>query len=159
MIVSVEYLSKFFRKDVRTIQNWANDWLKKGVDVRKERGEYDFEKCCNMRIQDLEEQLDQVRRDKPQDTLALKNAELKDLMLQEKLKNLVDANQVSDMFSEAISIIISNIDGMPIRLAPQLISRGNIKEILKILEDNFNKLKETIAKTGTELHGNITEQS
>lgn len=51
-IVDVNFLAKFFRKDVRTIQNYA----KKGMP-REGKGQYDFNKCCDWYIKHLEAEL------------------------------------------------------------------------------------------------------
>lgn len=44
-IVDVEFLAKFYRVEERTIQNWANEFKDDfSLEVRYERGEYDFVK-------------------------------------------------------------------------------------------------------------------
>lgn len=151
MIVSVEYLSEFFKKDVRTIQLWAARFLEqKGVQVRADRGEYDFLLFVKCRFEELEEELTKARHTTPQDTLALVNAELKELQKQRELGNLIEASEVSDAWGEQISIIVAKIDGIFPRMALSLDDDQKIK-----LQSEIDKTKESIAATPLEIQRDI----
>lgn len=95
----------------------------------------------------FEREVEKIKSTKAQDTLALKNAEYKDLLIKEKNGQLISKDDVMTEWLNELNIIIANLDGFPFKTAALLRSLSDEKEIIKILESEINKLKSRIAAT------------
>lgn len=152
MTATLQILSDTFGVDIRTIQNWADKYIREGNQVRinNVKGQYDFILFTKCRHQEILTELDKIRRDKPQDALALKNTELKELQLQRELKKLIDADEVARAWTDEIQIIIANVDGIYPKMALMLDETQKIK-----LREVTNKTKEKIAGTTLDIQTDI----
>lgn len=90
--------------------------------------------------------IERVKQEKPQDDLARKSAELKQLQIDEARGRLIDKDEVFDAVLTVIQIIIANIDVLAIKASPLLVGL-NQKEIQSLLEKEINDIKTKIAKS------------
>lgn len=91
MLVDVEYVANSFSRDVRTIQLWANDWKAKyNIEVREDRGKYNYVKCAECRIRDLEKENEILEKSGDEKLYAhqLKGQMIKNKEAEIKLKRL-----------------------------------------------------------------------
>src|SRR3989337_1983953 len=79
------------------------------IDFIKRYVEYQDELC--------EKKILKIRELKPQDELARKSAELKDLELKEKQKKLIDSSIVNFAWLNEIHIINTELDGFSIKIS------------------------------------------
>jgi len=96
-LVSVEVLAKFFERDVRTVQLWANEGMPKEA-----RGEYDFLKCVKWRIAKLEEENNILRNSMDEKLHALK-------VEGQKISNMNNSLKLRRLLGELISFEAAKI--------------------------------------------------
>jgi len=87
-----------------------------------------------------------LQDDDPQKDLARKNAEKRELELQEMRGEIVFVDQLKPAWLSQIKIIVQKLDGFPAKTAPLLKGLGTIPEIKKVLTNNINKVKEDISQ-------------
>lgn len=90
--------------------------------------------------------IEKIKSDKPQDVLAIKSAEYKDLLIREKRGELVPATAVEDAWVNEISVINAELDSFPIKAAPNLLGVKTVKKMKDKLIIEINKIKTKIAK-------------
>jgi len=112
---------------------------------------WDLSLCVPFRLEQLkkmyESQVDNIRKEKSQDILALKSAELKDLTIQEKKKLLVNRMDVQTAWVTEIKMIIGKLEGIAPKLAPKVKGKTDETEIISIVTDELERVKDNIANT------------
>lgn len=114
------------------------------------KNKFNLYDCVKWRFGYLNEnhkqEVERIRSDKPQDILAIKSAEYKDLLIREKRGELVQASLVGDSWLNEVSVINAELDGFSIKAAPNLLGIKNVKTMTRKLAKEINKVKTKIAK-------------
>lgn len=147
--VNVEYLSKLFGVDIRTVQLYAkNNGLPKD-----ERGEYPLVECLLWYIKKLENNIADLQKENPlavvrQEAIELNNQK-KRLELEKQLGNLLDRELVTMINIAQIKMIVRNADAIAPRLTKKL--NGDAK-VLSIIQEVINEFKIFCAETPIEYY-------
>lgn len=96
----------------------------------------------------FEKQLSEMKGETPQDLLARRSAELKELQIREKNAGLVVKELVKEMWFDELNVIISNMDGFCAAMAPVLKGENDEGRVYELLEKGMNELKERIMVSG-----------
>lgn len=88
-----------------------------------------------------------LQDDDPQKDLARKNAEKRELELQEMRGEIVSKELAMQTWLTLTKIIVQKIDGLPVKLSVKLKGLNDIATIKKIIIDDINKLKAEISDT------------
>lgn len=89
---------------------------------------------------------ERIKAEKPQDLLARKSAELKEIVIQEKNKNLINLSQVKSAWLSEINTISSILDALPIKASTLLLGISSQVKAKEILDELINEIKLKIAK-------------
>jgi len=95
------------------------------------------------------EEIDDMSKDKPQDLLARKSAELKDLQIQEKKGELLDKFEVSAAWINQLQIIKGTIQGLAVKLSTKLPCEPKLT--IEIAEKEIAVLLNKISNTKLEI--------
>lgn len=98
-------------------------------------------------------EIEKIKSEKPQDELARKNAELKDILIKQKSGNLLNAHLVESEWLEKENMIVSNLDGFVIKASSFLIGLTSQSEVQEKLQIEINALKTRIANTKLDIPG------
>lgn len=146
MIKPVSFLSEFFRRDERTIQLWVKEWEERyGINVRIDRGEYSFTKCCDCRIRDLEREIDRLemgdenKYELEKINLRLRNEE-KEIQLKKLRNDIVEIELVKMAWTNEVSIFKRAVQALPGILATRLEGVSEYSRRLKIITDETNQV-------------------
>jgi len=101
-------------------------------------------------------EVERLKAEKPQDDLARKSAELKELLIQEKKKILINAGAVESAWLNEISVISSYLDSVSIKASSKLLNIADQKTIKEILDKEINELKVKIADLRLDIHTTAT---
>jgi len=143
------------RKQLAKIYNYSENHInllvkKYGAPKNTGHNSYPLVDFIRWHTNYLDEQhkegLQKIKSDKPQDVLAIKSAELKDLLIREKRGELVLATDVEDSWLNEIAVINAGLDGMAIKAAPHLLGIKSVKKMKDKLIIEINKVKTKIAK-------------
>ncbi|MFA5300106.1 MAG: hypothetical protein WC389_18115 [Lutibacter sp.] len=98
-----------------------------------------------------ENRLEKAFSEKGREKLDRVNAELKEIELLKAQEQIIMKSAVMDVWIKQMSVIVNNLDGLPIRVADKLIDKKDIKEIIDILTTYVNQTKKQISETKIEL--------
>lgn len=133
-----------------TNENYINELVSKGAPKNSEHNSYPLIDFIQWHIDYLKENFDReverIKSEKPQDNLARKSAELKDLLIREKRGELGRISSFKDAWLNEMLVVNSELDGFPIKAASNLLGIDNIKDMKEKLVDEINKIKTKIAK-------------
>jgi hypothetical protein len=127
--------------------------LEKDADLPKiKHNQYPLFDCFRWYVEYLksnhEKEIDRVKSDKPQDDLARKNAELKQIELDRQNLRLLDREELFPALLNEYGIFKTSNEGQGARLAARLKGVGSFDEIKKIIDDDnkviFKKLADGI---------------
>jgi phage terminase Nu1 subunit (DNA packaging protein) len=145
LIVDAESLAKYFYRDIRTIQHWAQY---EGMP-KEERGKYNIVLCARWRIGKLEEKIKELEKGDAtlyqlqQEYQKLRNEE-KALDLEVKKRNLLDRETVEITNTVFLKLIVQNIKALGPRLNKKLTGDANT---LAIINAEIDELLKTISQT------------
>jgi hypothetical protein len=155
-IVDVEFLAKFFSKDVRTIQLWSKDL---GMP-KEDRGKYDFIKVVRWRINFLEDKIEEL--EKGDATLYKLKQEYQQMMNEEKKmkiekmrEGLIDAVLVKLAWISEVKIISRSIDAL-VPFFCKLFSAT--PEQRATIKSEIDSLKVRISKSELDLNDEIERE-
>lgn len=149
--VDVNFLSIFFRVDVRTIQLWAKEWELKYGFQKLERGQYDFVRCVDCRIKDLESDLEEAKKgDVTKYELERINLQLRNERLAVEIRKenneLVDIEFVKQAWNNEIRIFIKSLQALPARLATLLEGKNTYQERFNAIQDEVNDIRTELSR-------------
>jgi hypothetical protein len=135
---------------------WLNRLVKEYGMPRIAHGEYDLVKCVHWYIDYLKKQIEEARAGGESLTdaklrLTRKNADLREIELQEKLKELLPYKIVSDILFKGVQNFSKTSDSIGIRNAKLLFRAKSEKEIIKILNAESVRLRNTLISSLEEL--------
>lgn len=112
-IVDVNFIAKFLRKDIRTIQNYA----KKGMP-REGKGQYDFIKVCDWYIKHLEAELLAAKRGDETEAhararLMMYRANLAEIELAKKRAEVITVEDAEKELQKILTAINTKIRAYP----------------------------------------------
>lgn len=144
-LVDVDFLARFFGKDIRTVQLWA----KLESMPKEDRGKYDFVKCVKWRIDKLEEKIDELEKGDvtlyklKQEYQRMMNEE-KDIMLKRLNESLVEKDLVELAYVSMIKMLVRNADSIVSRLTKKI--NGDAKT-LSLIQEEIDEYKNLCANT------------
>lgn len=101
-------------------------------------------------------EIDRVKSEKPQDLLARRNAELKEIELQQKRKELIPFTQVQLAWLNEFQMLKMSFQGLGIKASPSLINKQTQKEVVDIIDLEVNTIFDRIAKRGLDISSSDT---
>lgn len=150
--VDVEFLAKFFKKDIRTIQLWAKN---EGMS-KQARGRYDFIRCVRWRIEKLENENeillttgDKKLYEEKYKGEVIKNRD-KELAYKTRLGKLIDRKSALRVWTNQTSVIKNNFDFLGNNLIRDLDGVSDESKKRKIIKKAITEAKETVASLDIE---------
>ena len=151
--VDVNFLSIFFRVEPRTVQLWVKDWEIKYSFIKEERGQYDFIKCVDCRIRDLETDVEEAKKGDAT------KYELEKIYLQERIKSIklenakadnevVDLDFVKQAWNNEVRIFIKSLQSLPARLATQLEGKETYQDKFTVIQDELKDIRKNTSGEG-----------
>lgn len=141
MIVGSEELARILGFKNR---NYISELVKDKGMPKEDWNKFDLYKVIPWFLQLKEEQykdeIRKVRAEKPQDDLARKSTELKDLQIQEMKGALVDKEQVLAAVLSLIGVLKSAFKSLSPKVAPQLTSEADVKVIRKKIDEEVTRI-------------------
>lgn len=143
MRVNIEFMTKFFSRDERTIQLWVKEGM-----PREERGEYDIIKCSRWYIHKLRKENenlklgDQTLYQLKKEEQTIKNEE-RELKLKKLKGELIDLNNVRLAWMGTAKIIVKYLDGFAVNL--NIMLSGDANTLAKI-RAGVNSLRDDISR-------------
>lgn len=156
-LVDVHALSKYFRRDIRTVQLWSKEenWPK------EKRGEYDFIICTRLHLDRLEKELAEAKGNVRTSKERKENAQAarEELKLAIELKEFIPAKIHLSIIEKIISAINTKIPNWPRKMAIEIFNSKTkkVKDIEEIINEHSNKLLtelSTIGNTAASVVGN-----
>jgi len=147
------------RKEVAELLGYKNDKYINELELSNGLPKEDFNKYNIYKVVkwfiDYKEKLhrneiERIKNVKPQDHLASKSAEFKELLIEEKKRNLLRKDEVAQKWIEEIQIINNALTGFPIKVANKIVGITDEQKIIEIVSEELNKVKENISKTKLE---------
>lgn len=89
-------------------------------------------------------EIEKIKEDDPQKSLARSNKKLKDLDYEERIGSLLPLEVVKMAWVEEVKIIGKALDGLPTKVAPRLVNLSDEEEAVSILNDEINKIRNRI---------------
>jgi hypothetical protein len=128
---------------------YLNDLVKREELPIEKFNTYDIRKVFIWNKKRYEKRIDDCSKDRPQDLLAARSAELKQLQIQEKKGELLDKFEVSAAWINQLQIIKGTIQGLAVKLSTKL--PCDPKLTIEVAEKEIAVLLNKIANTKLEL--------
>lgn len=132
--VAEKYISELHR---------VNGMPKHGYD------EWDLIECFQWRLNDVkragDEKINSIKSERSQDLLARRSAELKEITILEKQRQLVNRSDVQSAWLSELSIIINNFKGFGIKIEPIIAGVEDRKKIINLIDIEIDKILESIS--------------
>jgi len=91
-------------------------------------------------------EVDKIKKEKPQDELARRQARLKEIEIKEREGNLIEYDLVKWAWVEEYKLLDELLSSISVKLASQLLHKTNLNEVRTIIDNEVKKLKEKISK-------------
>ena len=136
-------------------ENSINNLVSKDGAPRVDHNEYPLFEFIQWHRDYLEKiheaEIQKIKSEKPQDLLARRNADLKELELKEKRNELIPREQVKEAWLNEIQVIKMSFQGLGIKASPLLINKQNQKEVVDVIDLEVNTIFDRVAKRGLDL--------
>jgi phage terminase Nu1 subunit (DNA packaging protein) len=149
--VDVKFLAVFFRVDERTIQLWSKDWELKYNYKKMIKGQYDFVKCVDCRIRDLEQDVEEAKKGDAT------KYELEKILLKERIENIQlqnskDKNEVVEIefvkqaWNNEVRTFIKSLQALPARLSTRLEGKTSYQDRFTLIQEELNDIRTELSK-------------
>lgn len=152
-LVELEFLSKFYNCDVRTIQNWAKYFQESyNIEVRYEKGLYDFVKFVHCKNRHYEEEIkrleigDVTKYELEKDLLRQRIRE-KDILLGELENTKIDIELIGISWLSEVYLFGKSIRGLPGLLATMIPDVSTYEIRYQISNKHVNEILQEISST------------
>jgi hypothetical protein len=136
-------------------EKYINELVSSHGLPKEGHNEYNLVKCLKWFVAYKDElhirECNRIKQEKPQDHLARKSAEKKDLEIQIMQNKLIEADTVRMAISNIFILLSQWLDTMGVRLAPLVIGKTEKKEIQNLINEEAVKIKLEICKMPVEL--------
>lgn len=152
-ILNKQRLSKILGKSERTLTEWQKEGMP--IETQGERGQsntYDTEKVIDWML--TRSNSNAKRLEEANLRIALSNAELAEIRVQEKREELIPLDKMKYMWANVLATFRARVLSMPTRLTPIIITHKDPKKIERLLKDAcheaLNELSEYAPETDKE---------